>query len=214
MKRSQTQPCHWPAGVTRRDFLNSTLIGAGAALLGAGARPGFAAFGGAGELPPPLLGADWYGYGGVGDYAASHGNTPEALTRAHALRDGLYDWASPEVTDTGETYDLVIVGGGLTGLSAAHRFRQTRRPGEKALVLDNHPVFGGEAKRNEFLIDGHRILAPQGSNGFSVPEGDHPMAQAGRYFFEELGIPTEFDYPAPRPASRICASSATIMPFC
>ena len=25
-------------------------------------------------------------------------------------------------------------------------------------MLDNHPIFGGEAKRNEFLVDGHRLI--------------------------------------------------------
>ena len=196
MKKRKASQSRMPAGITRRDFLNSTLIGTGAALLLAPAPlAANAATAGSSLLPEPALGPDWYGYGGIGDYQASHGNTPEAVTRAHALRDGLYDWSGQDVIDTGEVYDLVVVGAGLTGLSAAFHFRQTRRPGEKMLVLDNHPVFGGEAKRNEFLIDGHRIIAPQGSNGFSVPHGQSRLDQTGAYLFEELGLPTQFTYP-------------------
>jgi spermidine dehydrogenase len=54
-----------------------------------------------------------YGYGGVGDYALSHGNTPEVLRVAHQLRDGRYDRAVTDVTDTREVFDLIVVGGGF-----------------------------------------------------------------------------------------------------
>ncbi|KRB48809.1 hypothetical protein ASE02_00450, partial [Phenylobacterium sp. Root700] len=55
-----------------------------------------------------------------------------------------------------ETYDLVIVGGGISGLSAAY-FHRARRPNDKILILDNHDDFGGHAKRNEFDVDGRRL---------------------------------------------------------
>ena len=53
--------------ISRRDFLNSTLIGSGALLLS--------------SLSPLQLMAeeDWTGYGGIGDYSNSNGNTRELL---------------------------------------------------------------------------------------------------------------------------------------
>ena len=101
------------AAITRRDFLNTSLLGTGAALMQAAA--------------PLDLHADdsaWDGYGGVGDYARSHGNTQEVLRTAHEIRDGHYDSASDGAIDSGEAFDLVVVGGGLSGLSAAYYFQQ------------------------------------------------------------------------------------------
>lgn len=59
------------------------------------------------------------------------------------------------------------------------------------LILDNHPIFGGEAKRNEFMVDGYRLIGPQGSNATVVPTGpDHPLDE----YHRTLGIPTEFEF--------------------
>ena len=70
---------------------------------------------------------------------------------AHALRDGR-TW--DEARDTGERYDLVVVGGGISGLAAAYFFRQAAGRDARILVLDNHDDFGGHAKRNEFTAAG------------------------------------------------------------
>ena len=45
-----------------------------------------------------------------------------------------------------------------------------KRKGGRCLVLDNHAIFGGEAKRNEFLVDGQTVVAHQGSAMFPVPK--------------------------------------------
>jgi len=179
--------------ISRRDFLNGVLLGTGTSLLGARA-PALA--GQAEDLKPD---EDWYGYGGVGDYAASHGNTPELVSRAHDVRSGRFRDASDDAIDTGETYDVVIVGAGLAGLGAAYEFQRTAAPSQHCLMLDNHPVFGGEAKRNEFDVEGHRLIAPQGSNGFSVPAAGEDLgayAKGDAYWYEKLGVPREFAYQA------------------
>ena len=164
--------------ITRRDFLNATLIGSGALLL---------------DLPAPSHRPrqqdDWYGYGGVGDYAPSHGNTPEVVDVAHRVRDGAYDRLPATARDTGEIYDLAIVGGGFAGLGAAFEFRKAR-PDGRCLVLDNHPIFGGEAKRNEFVVNGQRLIGPQGSNVFRVPG----PKEASYEEYTELGLPREFEW--------------------
>jgi spermidine dehydrogenase len=167
-------------GITRRDFLNASLLGAGALLL---------------ELPSPLASfaqtPRWDGYGGLGDYAASHGDTEEVVRVAHTMRDGRSKDAFTGAVDTGEVFDLVVVGGGLSGLGAAYHFKKMHRPGQKCLIFENHPVFGGEAKRNEFLVNGQRLIGPQGSNSFIVI--DQPN-MGGYEIFSELGIPTSFQY--------------------
>ena len=176
--------------ITRRDFAYLAGIGAAGATRSCGGES--AAPGGAGSAPDAWsdsLGSDWYGPGGVGDYAASHGNTPDVVRVAHGLRVDRYAAGVETATDTGERFDVVVVGGGISGLSAAHHFKRLH-PGGRCLVIDNHPVFGGEAKRNEFDVDGVRLIGPQGSNGFGV----RPTTGDPDDYFTSLGIPTEFEY--------------------
>jgi len=144
--------------ISRRDFLNGTLaVGAGLFLHG--------------KLPATISPADaWNGYGGVGDYSHSNGNTYEVMNVAHAMRDGAFERRFASAVDTGEMYDLVVVGGGLSGLAAAVFFGKSKGPRGRCLVLDNHAMFGGEAKRNEFLVDGQTVIAHQGSAIFLVPQ--------------------------------------------
>lgn len=174
--------------LTRRDFVNGSLIGSGAALLTMLA-PGINR---ASAPPVNQVGKDWYGYGGVGDFASSHGNTPEILNVAHGLRDGRFFDSTSKAADSGEACDLVIVGGGMAGLGAAYEFSLHRSVGQSCMILENHPVFGGEAKRNEFDVDGYRLIGPQGSNGFYMNSPGE--ISEDRYYMNELGIPSEFEY--------------------
>jgi spermidine dehydrogenase len=155
--------------ISRRDFVNGAMVAGAGFLL-------------RGQVPAPTSPADlWNGYGGIGDYRLSNGNTYDVMTTAHAMRDGKFARTSGAI-DTGETYDLVSVGGGISGLAAAVFFQKNK--GGRCLVLDNHPIFGGEAKRNEFLVDGHALTAHQGSAIFLVP-------QKGGYtdrFYEMIGM--------------------------
>ena len=81
------------------------------------------------------------------------------------MRDGAFDRRS--AVDTGEVYDLVCVGGGLSGLAAALFFQKSK--GGRCLVIDTPPIFGGEAQRYELLVEGQRLIAPQGSAIYLVP---------------------------------------------
>jgi spermidine dehydrogenase len=183
-------PMRFNQHISRRDFVNGVLVGAGAALVGCRHR-------GSARSEGPAdgsLGPDWYGYGGVGDYRFSHGNTPESVATAHRLRDGGFASGGPRAASC-ETYDLVIVGAGIAGLGAAFEYVKRARD-RSCLMLDNHPIFGGESKENEFDVHGVRLIGPQGANGFFVPEAvANPDTAAGdpRYY-AELGIPREFRY--------------------
>lgn len=169
--------------ITRRDFLNSTLLASGGALL-------------ASVTPSQMLAQtgneknsfsdDWTGYGGVGDYANSNGNTTAVFEAGHRIRDGEFETAPTSFVDTNEVYDCVVVGGGISGLAAALIFQRKAGEGKTCLVLENHPVFGGEAKRNEFLVDGHRLLAHQGSALFQV---NYPHSFIER-FYQSIGLKT------------------------
>ena len=169
--------------ITRRDFLNATLLASGGTLL-ASVSPGqlLAQKEEKNDATPD----DWTGYGGVGDYANSNGNTYAVLEAGHRIRDGEFQAEPANSLDTGETYDCVIVGGGISGLAAALIFQRKAAEGKTCLVLDNHPVFGGEAKRNEFLVDGHRLLAHQGSALFQV---NYPHSFIER-FYQSIGLKT------------------------
>jgi len=167
------------AAITRRDFLGSALLASGSALL-------------AGRTPADLLAArfaetdDFTGYGGVGEYSSSNGNTWEVLQAGHTIRDGLYDPLPKDIVDTGENYDCVIVGGGISGLAAGLFFQRNAGPGMKCLVLENHPIFGGEAKQNEFLVDGKRLIAHQGSAIYQI---QYPHSFLAR-FYDSIGLKT------------------------
>ena len=171
--------------ITRRDFIQGSSLVLGGALAGMGTAAAQSQYG-------FDVGPGWYGPGGVGDYAASHGNTPEVVRVAHEIRAGRFDDPAGDAIDSGEANDLVVVGGGFSGLSAAHHFQRLRTDG-RTLILDNHPIFGGEAKRNEFLVDGVHLTGPQGSNDFAVQDETGSPDD----YFTALGLPREFAFAEP-----------------
>jgi spermidine dehydrogenase len=165
-------------GIIRRDFLNRTLLGAGAALL---------------NMPAPAFAADTYtGYAGVGDYSRSNGDPWPVVEAGHRLRDGTFQPASHNVNDTGEQFDLIVIGGGLSGLGGAYYYHKATGGSRRCLILENHAMFGGHCKQNEFLVDGHRLIGPQASNDFGVPR----QGSGGQMdeLFTALKIPREFQW--------------------
>jgi len=161
------------APITRRDFLGSTLLASGAMLLE--------------SLTPAELVAqsdDFTGYGGVGEYSTSNGNTWPVLQAGHKIRDAVYNPLSADVIDTRETYDCVIVGGGISGMAAALFYQRQAGSPAKCLILENHPIFGGEAKQNEFLVDGRLLIAHQGSAIYQLHEPQSFLA----HFYDSIGL--------------------------
>lgn len=110
------------------------------------------------------------------------GSHPGSFGGAHALRDGK-GFDSAATVDTGEHYDLVVVGGGISGLSAAYFFRKIHGSDKRILILDNHDDFGGHAKRNEFR-DGSLI----GYGGTQELEGLPNWSPEARELLKDLGI--------------------------
>jgi len=151
--------------ITRRDFLNGTLIGSGALMMGGTALNALlrAAEAQAAEVEaaPMTTTGPYY----PPKWTGMRGSHPGAFERAHELaREGRDDWGG--VTETGEEYDLIVVGGGASGLAAAYFFQQNHKGNAKVLVLDNHDDFGGHAKRNEFESAGKMRMTYGGSQGF------------------------------------------------
>ncbi len=159
--------------ISRRDFVGTVAVGLGVGSLlnsrEAGAqRLNSAAY--VGELYPPAL------TGLRGDHAGS-------FEAAHQLRDGALSLG--RALDTREHYDLIVVGAGISGLAAAHYFRQQAGAESRILVLDNHDDFGGHAKRNEFTHDNRTWIGYGGTQSIESPRPYSPEAKA---LITELGI--------------------------
>lgn len=98
---------------------------------------------------------------------------------AHALRDGSFWPKVSGVRSTGETYDLVVVGGGISGLAAAVAYRQQAGAKCRILIIENHDDFGGHAKRNEFVTQSGRVLIGYGgSQSLQSPSYFSPAVKA------------------------------------
>ena len=152
--------------ITRRDFLN----GAAVALTGAAIAPPWLSAFGLDDQQNPEQAADYYPPLRTG----LRGSHPGSFEVGHQLRDRRA-W-SQNAEDTGEVYDLVVVGGGISGLSAAHFFRAAAGPNARILVLDNHDDFGGHAKRNEFQHQGRTLLLNGGTLNIEGPGQYSPQA--------------------------------------
>src|SRR2546423_3805843 len=161
--------------ITRRDFLNGVALTLGAAITPS---PLFAAFDeqaspekSAASYPPALTGM--------------RGSHPGSFDAAHSLRDGTFWNDAGKPIDTGEAYDLIVVGGGISGLAAAHFYRKAAGDKARILVLDNHDDFGGHAKRNEFRVNNAFRLGFGGTFSIQSPA---PYSAIAKGMIEELGI--------------------------
>ncbi|MGD9904977.1 MAG: NAD(P)-binding protein [Vicinamibacterales bacterium] len=162
--------------ITRRDFLNGVAVGVGGAAWLAGCGPGEPALPpdpgferAAGYYPPALTGL--------------RGSHDGSFETAHRLKDGRFTLDA--ALDTRERYDLVVVGGGISGLAAAHFFRAQAGPSARVLVLDNHDDFGGHAKRNEFTHEGRTWIGYGGTQSIDSPA---PYSAVARGLIRDLGI--------------------------
>lgn len=160
------------APISRRDFIN----GVGATMAGglfpatvlADQLPSSAAQDGRGYYPPTRTGL--------------RGNHEGSFEVAHARARKHQDWPSPSVLD--EYYDLVVVGGGISGLTAAWRYAELAGTDARILILDNHDDFGGHAKRNEFHYNGRTRLAWGGAINLEFPHYSPQVLG----FLTDLGI--------------------------
>ncbi len=163
----------WPSSITRRDFLGGVAL-----VVGSGLTPlAQLRAEGVGIYPPAMTGL-----------RGSHEGSFEA---AHALRDGMKIDAS--ALPVKETYDLIVVGGGISGLAAALFWRQKHGDQARILILDNHDDFGGHAKRNEFTTpDGQLLIGYGGSEALEAPQANFSEAVWG--LLDRLGVDlTRFD---------------------
>lgn len=82
-------------------------------------------------------------------------------------------------------YDLIVIGAGISGLTAAYLYRRAK-PQAKILILDNHDDFGGHAKRNEFRVDGRLLLTYGGSESIDAPESN--FSEQAMAVLRDLGV--------------------------
>jgi spermidine dehydrogenase len=153
--------------ITRRDFLNGVGVTITGSLASASPLSVFGLAEEAARYPPALTGL-----------RGSHDGSWEV---AHEMREG----KSWDALDTGELYDLVVVGAGVSGLAAAYFFRKEAGPGARILILDNHDDFGGHAKRNEFESGKRLLIGYGGSQSIDTPSG---FSAESMDLLRELGV--------------------------
>jgi spermidine dehydrogenase len=118
------------------------------------------------------------------------GSHDGSFETAHAARDGNTATFAASAIETNEVYDLIVVGGGISGLAAAY-FHRKQNPSARILILDNHDDFGGHAKRNEFHVNGQMLLANGGTVSIESP---FPYSTEAHGLLSELGIePARFE---------------------
>ena len=135
--------------------------------------------------------------------ALSSAYYPPAMTGMRGSHKGSYEiahslaWAGTKFDEpkhqTDTKYDLIVVGGGLSGLSAAYFYRQRYGKDAKILVIDNHDDFGGHAKRNEFTVDGEKLIGYGGSQSIDTPSS---YSAPAKKLLKDIGVITErfYDY--------------------
>jgi spermidine dehydrogenase len=170
--------------IARRDFLNGLAVSlsgsyAFLASLGSatGQKPTFispATGGGEAAVTPPLR-------------SGLRGNYPAAIAEFDLITQGKYG-NLPADTRIDEEYDLVIVGGGISGLSAAYLYRSALGQKQRILILDNHDDFGGHAKRNEFHYQGKTFIGFGGTFAISTP---YPYSYTAKALIKDLGVDVE-----------------------
>ena len=163
--------------ISRRDFVNGVGVAIGGTMLpsNAGRRPGRGH-----TITTPQRSRDYYPPVLTG-MRGSHAGSFEV---AHSMREGM-TWSDAE--ETGGLYDLIVVGGGLSGLASAYFFRKAL-PEAKILILDNHDDFGGHAKRNEFEVDGRLII---GHGGTMSIHGANSYPYEAKGLLADIGIDKE-----------------------
>jgi spermidine dehydrogenase len=161
--------------ITRRDFVNGIAVSTAAVAAGTFSISTTALAArqrnGADYYPPLLNGM--------------RGSNAGSFEAAHALvMNGQSPSEYPRIEDT---YDLVVVGAGISGLAAAYLYRKQMGNNAKILLLDNHDDFGGHARRNEFEVNGKMLLG----FGGSVNLERAAMPASAYKLLEEIGVDFE-----------------------
>ena len=157
--------------IARRDFINGTLMAAGASML---------PFKSTSQAVMAALKPEYYPPALTGLRGSHPGSNEHAHSQALTKKT---DWGP--TTDLKEEYDLVVVGGGLSGLSAAYFYQQKHGRDKRVLILDNHDDFGGHAKRNEHTIGGDTRISYGGSQSLVQPNHAHEIV---RNLLEDIGV--------------------------
>ena len=170
--------------IPRRDFLNGVALGITGAYTAAS---GVRVTASAASAQPAASVSDL----DVSSYpplrSGLRGNYPSSIEDFDAIRTGAFANTAAAESAGHEDYDLVIVGGGISGLAAAYFWRRAL-PDQRVLILDNHDDFGGHAKRNEFRHEGRTFIGYGGTMGIATP---YPYSYTAKSLIADLGVQVE-----------------------
>ncbi len=167
-----SKKCPFSGGIDRRDFLNGVAVTAASLAMMRDAQA---------QATPGMQEDPGYYPTLQHNLRGSH---PGSFEIAHALRDGTFWDHAKKPEDSHAIYDLVVVGAGISGLSAAYFFRKAK-PNAKILILDNHDDFGGHAKRNEYDLNGRMELL---NGGTELIDSPRPYSKVAAGLLKDLGI--------------------------
>ncbi len=167
--------------ITRRDFLNGSRIALTTA------------------ATVPLI-SPWQDiFGAEANFQLPEGYYPPQKQGLRGSHDGSWETMHARVAGQAfsadtieEHYDLIVVGGGISGLSAAYYYRK-QKPNAKILILDNHDDFGGHAKRNEFDYNGETRITYGGTEAMDSPSS---YPEEAKSLLKDIGIELKKFYKA------------------
>jgi spermidine dehydrogenase len=160
--------------ITRRDFLQGAALSIGGLALGCDNNR---------TLPHFQTGYSYHP-----DLTGLRGQDLASMQLGHRVRDGEFTQNPTNAIDTGEEYDLVVIGAGLAGLAAAYVYHREKKGRCRILLLDNHDDFGGHARRNTFHYQDTTLIAQGGTFALEDSEDSPPEAIE---IFKELGVDPE-----------------------
>ncbi|MFE0023799.1 NAD(P)-binding protein [Amycolatopsis sp. NPDC059021] len=99
--------------------------------------------------------------------------------------------ASQAPTSATRAFDLIVIGGGIAGLSAAYYWIADVDRNARILIIEQSARIGGPAIQHTFDVNGQRLISPGGAHELTFPSAFAPAVKSA---MSVLGIETKRFY--------------------